>query len=105
MTGINIAALFAAVLIFITAYAWNNAAIASFNHVFPNRHRNDIIKMTTLYALLMTIFIIIVIYFLNQTNKVYFIYTGSTLFNFTPFNNDIFTKKNILSFWDPDVHE
>jgi hypothetical protein len=104
MTGINVAALFAAVLIFITVYAWNNAAISSFKHAFPNRHRNDAIKMATIYALLMTMFIIAIIYFLNQTNKIYYIYTGAELFNFTPFNDGIFGKNNILSFWDADKH-
>lgn len=104
MTGINIAALFAALLVFIIVYAWNNAAVASFKHVFPNRHRNDVMKTTTIYAVLITIFIIAVIYFLNQTNKVYYIYTGTELFNFASFNDKVLHKNNILSFWGADSY-
>jgi hypothetical protein len=101
MIGINITALFATVLVLIVAYAWNDAAKKSFLHILPARHNNDFIKITILYALLMTIFIIVVMYLLNQTNKLYYIYTGSAIFNFANFNNGIFNKKTILSFWDP----
>jgi TRAP-type C4-dicarboxylate transport system permease small subunit len=100
MSGINVAALIAAVLIYTTVFAWNAAAIASFKHTFPNRHRNDAIKNTTIYALLVTIFIIAILYLLNQTNKIYYIYTGLELFNFTGFNDGVTSRKSVLSFWD-----
>jgi hypothetical protein len=102
MIGINVAALVAAVLIYTTVFAWSGAAIASFKHTFPNRHRNDVVKNATIYALLMTIFIIAILYLLNQTNKIYHIYTGVELFNFTGFNDGVNNRKSVLSFWDDD---
>jgi len=102
MNGINIAALLAATLALIIAFAWNDAATKSLQHVLPVRHHNDIVKITVIYAIFVTIFIIFLLFLLNQTNKMYYTYTGKLLINFVNFNNGFIRKSSILPLWTPD---
>ena len=100
MSGtINIAALFAATLALIVAFAWNNAATKSMEHLLPVRHKNDIVKITIIYALLVTLFIVFVVCILNETNKMYYTYTGRAFINFSKFTG---SSNQILSFWAPN---
>ena len=99
VNAFNVSSLLAAVLALIVGFAWITAANKAVAHHFPVRHHNDAAKVAVIYALLVTIFIIVVVYILNQTNKMYHTYTGGVFFNF---NNFVWTNKSpVLNFWIP----
>jgi len=97
----SVAALFAATLALIIAFAWNAAATKSIEHALPVRHHSDIVKITVIYALIVTMFIIFVVYILNATNKMYYKYTGKVFLNFNYFVKSSTAK--FLPFWSPKV--
>jgi|UniRef100_A0A6C0I1W1 hypothetical protein len=101
IAGINVAALLAATLALIIAFAWTDATTKSLRQAFPVKHHSNVAKLTIIYALLITIFIIFLVVLLNRTNKMYYTYTGKILLNFINFNNG-FNKRSILSFWKPN---
>ena len=96
---VNINAVIAGALGFVIALAWNDAVNKSIKSFFPVRHENDIAKVTLIYAIIVTIFIIIIIYLINKTKKIYYQYTGKKLFD----GDKLYVTKNkIINFWDPN---
>jgi len=100
MIGLSVGTLLAATLALLIAFAWNDAATKSLQHVLPVRHHSDIVKITIIYALLITMFIIFIVCILNQTNKLYYTYTGKL---FLDINNigALGINSKILRFWKP----
>jgi uncharacterized BrkB/YihY/UPF0761 family membrane protein len=99
--GIDAAALLAATLSIIVAYAWIDATKKSLNHVFPTRNNKNTIKITIIIALMLTIFVIFLVFLLNQTNKMYYTYKGKALVNFGRFNKGISNRGTLFEFWRP----
>ena len=91
LNSFSISSLLAAVLALIVGFAWITAANKTVAHHFPVRHHNDAAKVAVIYALVVTIFIIVVVFILNQTNKMYYTYTGGVFFDF---NNFMWTNKS-----------
>ena len=90
---VNINAVIAGALGFVIALAWNDAVNKSIKSFFPVRHENDIAKVTIIYAILITIFVIVMVFIINQTKKTYYKYTGKPLFD----SVDSPESNNILS--------
>ena len=105
---ININAVIAGALGFVVALAWNDAVNKSIKSFFPIRHENEIAKVTIIYAIFITIFVIIVIYVINQTKKTYYKYTGKPLFD-TIQGNKLTNSKDIpmqfVRLWEPPVEK
>jgi hypothetical protein len=95
----SITALFAATLALVIAFAWNAAATKSIEHALPVRHHSDIVKITVIYALIVTMFIIFIVYILNATNKMYYKYTGNVFLNFKYMVKS--SNAKFLPFWAP----
>jgi len=98
-SNINVAALFAATLALIVAFAWTSVATKSVQQALPVRHKNDIVKITLIYALIVTLFMIFVVCMLNATNKTYYTYTGKVFLNFGKY---IGKSSYLLNFWTPN---
>ena len=98
-SNINVAALFAATLALIVAFAWTSVATKSVQQALPVRHKNDIVKITLIYALIVTLFMIFVVCMLNATNKTYYTYTGKVFLNFGKY---IGKSSYLLNFWAPN---
>ena len=98
-SNINVAALFAATLALIVAFAWTSVATKSVQQALPVRHKNDIVKITLIYALIVTLFMIFVVCMLNATNKTYYTYTGKVFLNFGKY---IGKSSYLLNFWGPN---
>ena len=97
MSTFSMSSLLAAVLALIVGFAWITAASKTVDHIMPARHHSDIAKVALIYALVVTIFMIMVVYILNQTNKMYHTYTGDVFLNF---DNFIWSNKSpVLKFW------
>ena len=97
MSTFSMSSLLAAVLALIVGFAWITAASKTVDHIMPARHHSDIAKVALIYALVVTIFEIIVVFILNQTNKMYHTYTGDVFFNF---DNFVWSNKSpVLNFW------
>ena len=101
---VNINTVIAGALGFVIALAWNDAVNKSIKSFFPVRHENDIAKVTIIYAILITIFVIVMVFIINQTKKTYYKYTGKPLFD-TIVDNKINNNKDIhtqiIKFWEP----
>lgn len=96
----SVSSLLAAVLALIVGFAWITAANKAVAHHFPVRHHNDAAKVALIYALVVTIFMIVVVYMLNRTNQMYHTYTGGV---FLDFNNFTWSNKSpVLNFWTPN---
>ena len=98
---INVNVVIAGALAFTIALAWNEAVSKSIKSFFPIRHEADIAKVTLIYAILITIFIIIFIYLINKTKKIYYQYTGKILFGDTNNTNNTNYDSRIIKFWEP----
>ena len=103
---INVNAVVAGALGFIIALAWNDAVNKSIKSFFPVRHENDIAKVTIIYAICITIFVIFIVYIINITKKTYYKYTGKPLFD-TIEGNKIDNSKDIpmqfIRLWEPPL--
>ena len=98
---INVNAVIAGALAFTIALAWNDAVNKSIKSFFPIRHENDIAKVTLIYAIFITIFVIIVIYLINKTKKTYYQYTGKHMFGDSINEKHPPRVSQAVSFWEP----